>query len=486
MLFNSNVFLFGFLPVVLIGFFCLARWRASVAIGWLVAASLFFYGWWNPGYLALLGISIVVGFALAQAARSSRVWVWVGCSFHLGLLAWFKYAGFLSVQIEALTGWPVTVARVALPLAISFFTFQQITFLVDCGRGRAKESRFLHYVLFVSFFPQLVSGPIVHHGEMIPQFERPLRLRGADFSVGLTLLAIGLFKKTVMADGVAAWSSPIYRAAALAAPIGVVDGWVAALGYTLQLYFDFSGYSDMAVGLGRMFGIQLPLNFHSPLKSPSIIEFWRRWHMTLSRFLRDYLYIPLGGNRHGALRRWVNLTITMLLGGLWHGAAWTFVFWGGLHGAYLGVNHAYRAAKRRWGVERLLPPALGTPLAVATTFLAVVVAFVVFRAENGLVALHILVGMAGLRGAGRAVEPEAGLWIAALLVVAWALPNSQQLLRRHDPGIDPYRHLQTSDPGWKITWAPSPGWALFTWALLSASLFAIMVEGHVEFLYRFF
>ncbi len=486
MLFNSNAFLFLFLPIVLLVFFAMASRRGSLALGWLVVASLFFYGWWNPAYLGLLCTSTVVGFGLARAAERSRGWMPVGLVFHLGLIGWFKYAGFLSGGLEQLTGWPVSLAPVALPLAISFFTFQQIAFLVDCSRGRARETRFLHYVLFVTFFPQLISGPIVHHREMIPQFEGKLRFEWSHFAVGLTFLAIGLFKKTVLADGMAAHTSPIYEAAARGTPIGLWAGWTAALGYTLQLYFDFSGYSDMAVGLARMFGIRLPLNFHSPLKSQSIIEFWRRWHMTLSRFLRDYLYIPLGGSRRGSLRRWSNLIVTMLLGGLWHGASWTFVFWGGLHGVYLVINHAFRALKGRFGVSRVLPPAVGRPLAVLTTFLAVVVAFVTFRADDLLVSLSILTGMAGFRGsAGRPVEVEAGFWIAALLVIAWGLPNTQQLLRHHDPGIDIYGHLREK-PWLGIAWQPSPGWALFTLTVLAAALFGIMVEGHVEFLYRFF
>ncbi|MEE2674795.1 MAG: MBOAT family O-acyltransferase [Myxococcota bacterium] len=486
MLFNSNAFLFLFLPIVLLVFFAMASRRGSLALGWLVVASLFFYGWWNPAYLGLLFTSIVVGFVLAQAAGRSRGWLPVGLVFHLGLIGWFKYAGFLSGELEQLSGWPVALAPVGLPLAISFFTFQQIAFLVDCSRGRARETRFLHYVLFVTFFPQLISGPIVHHREMIPQFERTLRFEWSHFAVGLTFLAVGLFKKTVLADGMAVHTTPIYEAAARGVPIGLWAGWTAALGYTLQLYFDFSGYSDMAVGLARMFGIRLPLNFHSPLKSESIIEFWRRWHMTLSRFLRDYLYIPLGGSRRGSLRRWSNLLVTMLLGGLWHGASWTFVFWGGLHGVYLVINHAFRVLKRRVGISRVLPPALGRPIAVLTTFLAVVVAFVTFRAADLLVSLSILTGMAGFRGsAGRPVEVEAGFWIAGLLVIAWGLPNTQQLLRDHDPGIDIYDHLREK-PWFGIAWQPRPGWALFTLTLLAAALFGIMVEGHVEFLYRFF
>ena len=502
MLFNSTGFLFVFLPIVLLVFFPLARRRSGLALWWLVVASLFFYGWWNPAYLQLLGISIVVGYGLARLAQASaasgraRLWVGLGVVFHLGLLGWFKYAGLLSRSLWQLTDGRVPlVADVALPLAISFFTFQQLAFLVDCGRGRARETRFLQYVLFVTFFPQLVSGPIVHHREMIPQFERPLRFRWSDLAVGLTFLRIGLFKKTVLADGMAAYSSPVYESAARGGHVGLAAGWTAGLGYTLQLYFDFSGYSDMAVGLGRMFGIRLPFNFHSPYKSDSVIEFWRRWHMTLSRFLRDYLYIPLGGNRHGGLRRWINLMITMLLGGLWHGASWTFMLWGGLHGLYLGVNHAYRGVKRALGRPRLLPAAVGRPLAVLGTFLAVMVAFVLFRSENVLVTLSILLGMVGFRGQGGvAVPPAAGLWIAALLSIAWALPNTQQLLARHHPGFDPYGHLETG-PGVPervsgvpaaLAWQPGLAWAVFCGVLFVAALLRMMVEGHVEFLYRFF
>ena len=486
MLFNSSIFLFAFLPVVW-GVFSLLAPRATLALGWLTLASLFFYGWWNPVYLLLLGLSAVVGFAIARAARRDRRFVPVGVAFHLGLIGWFKYAGFLSAQLEAVTGWPVAMAPVALPLAISFFTFQQIAFLVDCGRGDADEPRFLHYLLFVTFFPQLISGPIVHHRELIPQLERPVRVASVDLAVGLTFLAAGLFKKTVLADGMALHVNPLYEAVERGVPMGLAASWAAALGYTLQLYFDFSGYSDMAVGLARLFGIRLPLNFHSPLKSESIIEFWRRWHMTLSRFLRDYLYIPLGGNRRGGGRRWLNLLLTMVLGGLWHGASWTFVVWGGLHGAYLVANHGYRSLKRRAGWERLLPAALGRPLSRLATLAAVAAAFVVFRSDDGLVALHFLTGMAGVRGIGSRL-PDATLvaWTLSGIAVAWLLPNTQQWMRRYDPGVDSYGHLQEAPPLPWLAWQPTWDWALFVVTLLVSSLFAMMIQGHVEFLYRFF
>ena len=232
------------------------------------------------------------------------------------------------------------MAAVVLPLGISFFTFTQIAYLVDVQRGIASEPSFLNYVLFVTFFPHLIAGPIIHHKEMMPQFQRAADRPGGDIAVGSALFAIGLFKKVIIADFAAHYVGTAFTPGGDAVPLAMA--WEAALNYTVQIYFDFSGYSDMALGLSRMFGIDLPLNFNSPYKARNLIEFWRCWHMTLSRFLRDYLYFPLGGNRHGTVMRYTNLLTVMLLGGLWHGANWTFVAWGGVHGIGLMVNHLWR------------------------------------------------------------------------------------------------------------------------------------------------
>ena len=260
----------------------------------------------------------------------------MGIGLNLGLLAWFKYANFLAASINNLAGTSLSFGDIVLPLAISFFTFQQIAFLVDAYRGLADEPNIGRYGLFVTFFPQLIAGPIVHHAEILPQYAQrdSIRLKADNLSIGLTIFAVGLFKKVVFADSMGAYADTVFQAAALGDTVSFVSAWAAAAAFSLEIYFDFSGYTDMAIGIARMFGVRLPLNFDSPYKSTSIIDFWRRWHITLSRFLRDYLYYPLGGNRNGTGRRYGNLMVVMLLGGLWHGAAWTFVFWGALHGLF--------------------------------------------------------------------------------------------------------------------------------------------------------
>jgi len=361
-LFNSHEFIFVFVPVALAGFFLIARLGARLAAAWLCLASLFFYGWWNPRYVALLVASTALNYVVGRAigfrvahgrAREARRILIGGIAIDLVVLGYFKYAGFFVQTANDVLHTDVVVS-IVLPLGISFFTFTQISFLVDAYRGRVPRYDPVHYALFVTYFPHLIAGPILHHGEMIPQFERPSTYRFAyeNISVGLTIFFIGLFKKVVLADGIGAQVAPIFDAPAAGVQLTFLEAWVGALCFAFQLYFDFSGYSDMAIGVSRLFGITLPLNFHSPYKAANIREFWRRWHMTLSRFLRDYLYIPLGGSRVAVPRRYVNIMITMLLGGLWHGAGWTFVVWGGLHGIYLVVNHAWQALRRRLGQDR--------------------------------------------------------------------------------------------------------------------------------------
>ncbi len=348
MLFNSLVFVLGFLPAVVIGFALLARrGTPGQAMLFLVGASLLFYAAWNPPYLFLLVGSVAFNYGLGQRlrARPSRWVLGFGIAANLGAIGYFKYANFFLDNVNALTGGGLEIGTIVLPLAISFFTFQQIAYLIEAHRGDIAEHDFLSYALFVTFFPQLIAGPIVRFNEVVPQFaaERFGRLGSRDLALGATLFVIGLGKKVLLADSLARAASPVFQAAELGLPVAPVEAWTAALAYSFQLYFDFSGYSDMAIGLACLFGIRLPWNFASPYKATSVIEFWRRWHMTLSRFLRDYLYIPLGGNRKGPARRTVNLMIVMLLGGLWHGAGWSFVIWGGLHGLYLCVNSAWRA-----------------------------------------------------------------------------------------------------------------------------------------------
>ena len=407
MLFNSIEFIFVFLPVVLLVFYMIGSYgNHRIAISWLVGASLFFYGWWNPAYLGLILASILFNYAMGAAlvSRNDRphapYLLALGVACNLAILAYYKYANFFVDNLNMLSGSSYHLETIILPLAISFFTFQQITFLVDASRGETREYNFLHYSLFVTFFPQLIAGPIVHHREMLPQFAKDsiYRVNQSNLAIGIAIFLLGLFKKVVLADGVAAYATPVFAAAESGEIITFFEAWAGALAYTFQLYFDFSGYSDMAIGIARMFNIRLPVNFNSPYKAVNIIEFWRRWHMTLSRFLRDYLYFPLGGNRKGQPRRYVNLMVTMLLGGLWHGAGWTFVAWGFMHGLFLVINHAWHGLRRLFRSE---PGSLGLPgrgVAWLVTFLSVVVSWVMFRAESFESATVILQGMAGMNG----------------------------------------------------------------------------------------
>ncbi len=406
MLFNSFAFIFAFLPIVLVGFFALARFSHRLAAGWLTLASLVYYGWWDPGYVALLLASIGVNYSLGtriarmhesgQRSRGKRLLL-LAIAANLGLLGYYKYGIFLVSNAQTLFGHAGPLPEIILPLGISFFTFTQIAFLVDAHRGLARDYSLTHYTLFVTYFPHLIAGPILHHREMMPQFDRRATYvpNWDNIAVGLTMFIFGLFKKTVIADDMAGFASPAFNAAAAGTQLTLLEAWGAALAYTFQIYFDFSGYTDMALGASRMFGIVLPLNFRSPYKARSIIDFWRRWHITLSRFLRDYVYIPLGGNRKTELRRYQNLLLTMLIGGLWHGAGWTFVFWGALHGVYLVINHAWRSLRRHFDFAS--PPG-ARALAILTTFIAVVVAWVFFRAADFTTAVSIVAGMAGQNG----------------------------------------------------------------------------------------
>jgi D-alanyl-lipoteichoic acid acyltransferase DltB (MBOAT superfamily) len=471
MLFNSYVFIFVFLPITLAIFYLLGAYarRAEAAIAWLVLASLFFYGWWNPTYLVLIIASMMFNYRVGLSLSRSLGWAGghrkallaFGVSANVALLGYYKYANFFVDNLDAAFGLGWQPEPIVLPLGISFFTFTQIAYLVDAFRGEAREYNAMHYGLFVTYYPHLIAGPVLHHKEMMPQFADPAtyRPRWSNFAVGLTIFAIGLFKKVIIADNLAPVATPVFSAAEQGAPVGFVDAWTGAFAYTFQLYFDFSGYSDMAIGLGRLFGIRLPLNFHSPYQALNIIDFWRRWHMTLSRFLRDYLYIPLGGNRNGPARRYVNLMITMLLGGLWHGAGWTFVVWGALHGVYLIVNYAWRNIWH-WGRDTLVYRFSARCL----TLLAVVVGWVYFRAESFEGANSMLTSMTNLpsqlHGRIGPLEPvlttlgfgfdggylttEHVRLVAVLvcwLAVVWYWPNTQQWMARPRPALDDHSRL---------------------------------------------
>ena len=399
MLFNSLEFIFIFLPISFFVYFLLNKiHKPVVGKAWLVFASLFFYSWWNISYLPLIIISMVTNYIIGQELGkeksnnlklvrffNKKTILVVGITFNLGLLGFFKYANFFLENINAL-GADFDLPNILLPLAISFFTFQQIAYLVDSYREEMREYDFLNYALFVTFFPQLIAGPIVHHKEVMPQFASSSNLIKSYHNIGLGLFifSMGLFKKVAIADLFASWATLGFDAST---ELGFYDAWVTSLSYTFQLYFDFSGYTDMAIGAALLFNIRLPINFNSPYKATDIQDFWRRWHMTLSRFLRDYLYIPLGGNRLGSSRTYINLFLTFLLGGLWHGASWMFIIWGAMHGLALVIHRFWN----RLGF--VMPAVLGWFL----TFNFVNITWVFFRAEDINSALRILRGMFAFR-----------------------------------------------------------------------------------------
>jgi len=499
MLFNSDAFIFGFFPIALLGFLVLARAeRRQAAIAFLALASLAFYSWWNPRHLPLLLGSIAFNHAIGSriARMPQRGWLVFGIASNLALLGVFKYAAF---GLE-LTGIASSFSPV-LPLAISFFTFQQIAFLVDSYRGFVPPCRLLDYGLFVAFFPQLIAGPIVRCGELLGQLRQGMfeRRRADDVAVGGTLFVFGLAKKVVVADTLARYVGPAFDLAASGGEPPLLECWFSLVAYALQIYFDFSGYSDMALGLARCFGIHLPVNFDSPYKATSIVDFWRRWHITLSRFLRDYLYIPLGGNRNGPARRHLNLMITMLLGGLWHGAGMQFVVWGGLHGTFLVANHGWRALHVRSGI---LPRSRPWTRAIARglTFVAVLVAWSFFRADSIDTAATMLRGMLGAHGTalhaawieklGVAGEGLVALGIVdadprllpskaefallgAVLAIAMLAPNTQQIL----PVTREERRI---GPDWS-RWQPTLRWGVATGAI--AGVAVIFLSRMSEFLY---
>jgi D-alanyl-lipoteichoic acid acyltransferase DltB (MBOAT superfamily) len=430
MLFNSYPFIFLFLPIALAGYFWLGRSGNLAPVLWLALASLAFYSVSNWQFVGLLLASVAFNYFIGwlliekQFGSTTRFAVLtVGVAGDLMVLGTFKYAGFFAANINALFSTGLAV-NILLPVGISFYTFTQIAFLVDAYRGNVARYGLPHYALFVTYFPHLIAGPILHHKDMIPQFESERTKRPDPHLIlcGLIIFAIGLFKKTCLADGI----QPLVAPAFGANTPSFDQAWIGALAYTFQLYFDFSGYSDMAIGISLMFGIFLPLNFNSPYKAASIVDFWRRWHMTLSQFLRDYLYIPLGGNRHGRILRYVNLMITMLLGGLWHGAAWTFVVWGALHGAYLCVNHAWS------NYGPVVAPRFAraaNAAAFVLTFVSVVVAWVFFRADSLSSAMFVLSRMADPTNIafGRGEIANAVI-IAVYAAITWLAPNTQEIM----------------------------------------------------------
>ncbi len=535
MLFNSYVFLYAFLPIALAGYFLLARSGRVPAALWLVGMSLLFYGWWNPAYVPLLVLSIggnhllsrLIG-AAEQRPRRQNWLLGLGIAANLGALGYYKYLGWLVVLLNGAAGTRFAAPDIVLPLGISFFTFTQLGYLIDCRQGVAKDRGLLNYLVFVTFFPHLIAGPILHHGEMMPQFAAPAtyRFSAANFSVGLGIFIVGMLKKCLLADPIGAI---VPAGFAHAAALPLFAAWHVALAYSLQLYFDFSGYSDMAIGLARMFNLRFPLNFNSPYKAASVIDYWQRWHMTLTRFLMTYLYNPIalgiarrrlarglgmGRAAHATPRGFAMLVVlpigvTMTAAGIWHGAGAQFLVFGLLHAAYLTVNHAWRIFGPRRGHGAATGPA-GHVGSVLLTYLCVLVGAVFFRAASVPGALDMLAGMAGLHGVGPGLplpeqlmahlgRPGAVLlgrglievarWqdtlralvaiggMVGLYLIVWLLPNTQQVFVDAGPALDA---VEQGPIAW-LRWRATLPWAV---AFGCASVVGLLaVGGTGEFLY---
>jgi alginate O-acetyltransferase complex protein AlgI len=534
--FNSYQFLFGFLPVVLTGTFLLARIGPGAAQCWLIAASLAFYAAWNAAYLPLLLGSIVFNYGIAVRmvkveGPATRAWL-LGCAVavDLGLLGYYKYTGFFIDTLNAAAGTDYTWRSLLLPLGISFYTFQQLTLLADLGSGRIKDFRFRDFLLFVTFFPHLIAGPIVHHREMMPQFRQAdYRLNWENLAIGCVLLSVGLCKKVILADGIANFVTPIFTDAASGTAISFLAAWAGAVGFTLQMYFDFSGYSEMALGLARMVGIKLPMNFNSPLKALSVVDYWSRWHITLTRFLTAGIYNPIAmrlARRRAAAGKpgttWAAFggvialptLVTMLLSGLWHGAGNQFLLFGLLHGVALVINHAWRLARPRFWPDTAHYQRTTRPIAWLLTFLLVTVALTWFHASSVASGSNIVLGMIGAHGlvlpgavaagfpgvvgglnrlgVGFAADDMGGLgllygWIVVLLAIALVPPNTLEMLRAWQPAvtmpgvvpvgrIDPWRGLAS-----RLQLALTPVWAVATAVILTLGVLG--VNRVSEFLY---
>jgi alginate O-acetyltransferase complex protein AlgI len=491
MIFSSIPFIFAFLPVALTGYYLLARLGRKPAAVWLVAASLFFYAYWNPNYLPLLLGSIAWNFTMgswvfsldAKSEKRKTAILWIAIVGNLALLGYYKYLsstiGFLSSNHFISSNWET---QIVLPLGISFFTFTQIGYLMDSFDGRAKERGLLSYALFVTFFPHLIAGPILHNREMMPQFadRQHFRFQMENLAVGVAIFAFGIAKKVLLADPLGFAADAGFNSSS---NLGMTGAWVTALSYSLQLYFDFSGYSDMAVGLARMFGIIFPANFNSPYKATSIIDFWSRWHITLTRYLTLYLFNPvamhvsrrriergLSVSRSGTknLPAFTTMVIwptvfTMGLAGIWHGAGLQFIVFGLLHAAYLSINHAWRI----FGPQHKPSSWSRVAGSVLLTYVAVLTAQIFFRAGSVTEATNILGAMIGTTQAGESpASGFIGLRIVAGFVICFVLPNTQQIMREHRPILE--KVLPTR---WTVlTWQPTLLWGIVIGALLLASL----------------
>jgi alginate O-acetyltransferase complex protein AlgI len=536
MLFNSYSFIFFFIPITVAGYFLFGRIRRDWALGWLALASLLFYACWNPLNVLIMAPSVAINYGLARLLvrlsdedsphPAAKYVLAAGLIFNILFLGYFKYINFARTTLNDMFGTGLILETLILPLGISFITFQKIAFLFDVHGGRVKDFTFRDFALFVLFFPQLVAGPIVHYREMVPQFQAATgKLNQNDLAIGLTLFVFGLFKKVVLADSIGPLVTPIYEQASAGKPISLFFAWMAAFGYTLQIYFDFSGYSDMALGLARLFGFRMPQNFNSPLRSSSIIDFWLRWHMTLTRFLTAYVYNPLSLNltrkrlakglkglsgRNTSISAFITLLLfptilTMLLSGIWHGAGYTFIVWGLLHGIFLSANHAWRISvpkiwPKSWSYDRIM-----TPVGYVLTLVLVAISMIFFRASTMGGALNIFKGLFGLNGmalpfgihehlgAGPMAKlgvtvvtwesrdfVKMALLIPALLAIALFLPNTQEVLAKYEPSMG-FKSAPARRGRVQVVWSPSLAWGI---GVAAAAMIAIyQLAGPSEFLY---
>lgn len=509
MLFNSPPYLFAFLPLSLIAFYLLAKVSRDAAKVWVIAASLFFYSWISAKFLPLLIGSVIVNYVLGRAIIRAygagyfgRVALLrnMGVLANLALLVYFKYTNFLIENVNVVTDAKIQALNIILPLGISFFTFQRISYLIDCARGEVSGGRFVDFAAVSVFFPQLISGPIILYGETKPQFDtsRFGSRAASNLTVGLVIFAMGLFKKTVLADNAGYASDPVFDMVADGGNPGVLAAWIAVLAYTVQLYFDFSGYSDMAIGSARMFGIRLPLNFHSPLRAHSIIEYWRRWHMTLNRFMVRYFLPSLSlkltraavGRRLGAQSTFfasvlLPVFLTFVVIGIWHGASWTYVLFGVLHASYVSVNEIWRNAKKRrrkrLGLKGAHELGVGERLFYhAITLLCVLVANIMFRSETvsaSFVYYRALLGFDTDAASVIPYRPELLLFVAVGWFIILALPNSQQIMSAYRPAVNwtQWRNVALPAVARFIKWRPNAVGLAACGLLLAASITAMII-----------
>lgn len=515
MLFNSIVFIFAYLPIVLIGYYAISASPFNfVRLQFLALASLVFYGYWAPEYVILIVFAMCVNYVIALIMSRERtldstrkLLVSIGIIFNLGLLFYFKYFNFFIDNVNYVAGTNITIESIILPLAISFFTFQKIAFLFDLYRRKITLESFGNFSAFVLFFPQLIAGPVVHYSEVSPQLkDRPkLNAAAANILVGLTIFGIGIFKKTVLADSFALYASPVFDAAAGGAAPSFAGAWIAAFAYTLQIYFDFSGYSDMAIGLARMFGVRFPLNFHSPLRANNMSELWRRWHMTLSRFVQSYIFQPLQvpmarlaaertRTRLGmfALSTAAPTFLSMLIIGVWHGAGWNFVIFGALHGFYVVANETWTFLRRRFRKKGVVRPTHHVVFARLLTVTAFVFATVPFRAADVGVTLAFFRAMlpfGGFQAQGfdwAAAVPFGAAGAALALIIGYLIvslaPNTQQIMTRTEPALEWDKWSKVDVPPINIQWNPTWAWT----AAAATALFlgvAFIQRGTTEFIY---